>query len=175
MNRQLSRLAGLLGIAILLVSSVASAQMETPVKEHELLKKLAGDWDVVMHIMGQEMPGKEHNELIAGDLWLTTTFTADMAGTPFDGHGILGYDKDKKKYVSIWVDPSRTDMEMMETTMEGTARVGTTMMMGMSGEKVKTKVVEDMPNNNKRILTFMQPGVDGKEMEMMRIVYTRAK
>lgn len=175
MNRYSSRWAAVVGIAVILGSSVASAQLETPTKEHELLKKLAGDWDVVMHIMGQEMPGKEHNELVSGDLWLTTTFKADMGGSMFEGHGILGYDKAKKKYVSVWVDPSRTDMDMTESSIEGTTRVGSTMMMGMTGEKVKTKVVEDMPNDNKRILTFNQTDQNGKEMEMMRIVYTRAK
>jgi hypothetical protein len=149
--------------------------METPAKEHELLKKLAGDWNAVLHMMCEEIPGKEHSELIAGGLWLTTTFTADMGGAPYEGHGVLGYDKAKKKYVSVWVDPSRTDIDMMEATVEGTARVGSTMMMGMTGEKVKTRVVEDMPNDNTRILTFNQAGPDGKEMEVMRIVYTRAK
>ena len=120
-------------------------------KEHQLLARLAGDWNVVMHVMGEEIAGKEHNELIAGGLWLTTSFEAEMGGQPFEGHGILGYDTEKKKYVS------------------------TTMMMGMTGERVETRVVEDMPTDDKRILTFHQKGPDGKELEMMRIVYTRSR
>jgi hypothetical protein len=164
-----------LGMVGILVSSMASAQLAVPVKEHELLAKLAGDWDVVMYVMGQEIAGKEHNELIAGGLWLTTSFEADMAGQPFEGHGVLGFDTQKKKYVSTWVDPSRTDIMFMEATVKGTARVGTAMMMGMTGEKVETRVVEDMPTDDKRILTFHQKGADGKELEIMRMVYTRSK
>ena len=154
---------------------MASAQVLTPQKEHEFLKKLVGNWDVTLYIMGEEIEGKEHNELIAGGLWLTTQFTANMMGQPFEGHGILGYDTNKKKYVSVWVDPSRTDLNTMEATMKGTTRTGTTMMMGMTGEKVETRVVETMPDDDHRVLTFHQKGPDGKEMELMMIKYKRAK
>jgi hypothetical protein len=174
-NRNAGRWGVFVGIVGILVSSVASAQLAVPVKEHELLARLAGDWNVVMYVMGQEIAGTEHNELIAGGLWLTTSFEADMAGQVFEGHGVTGFDTQKKKYVSTWVDPSRTDIMFMEATLKGTARVGTTMMMGMTGEKVETRVVEDMPTNDKRILTFHQKGSDGKELEIMRMVYTRAK
>ena len=56
-------------------------------------------------------------------------FTSNMAGQLFEGHGVLGYDTKKKKYVSVWVDGSRTELNTMEATMQGTTRMGTTMMM----------------------------------------------
>ena len=175
MTRRTTRLATFLALVILMVSSMASAQMMPPQKEHEFLEKLVGDWNVTLFVMGEEIEGKEHNELIAGGLWLTSEFSANMMGQPFQGHGILGYDTKKKKYVSVWVDPSRTDLIIMEATMKGTTRSGTTMMIGMTGEKVETKVVETMPDDNHRLLRFLQKGPDGKEMQLMKIEYKRAK
>jgi len=168
-------LATILTLGILMMSSMAMAQLLPPQKEHEFLKKLVGDWDVTLFVMGEEIAGKEHNELVAGGLWLTTSFSANMMGQPFEGHGILGYDTKKKKYVSVWVDPSRTDLTTMEATMKGTTRTGTTMMMGMTGEKVKTTVIETMPDDDHRVLKFMQKGPDGKDMQLMKIEYERAK
>ena len=71
MNRQAPRWAAAIAVAILMTSSMVVAQMATPVEEHKLLAKLAGDWDVVLHVMGNEMPGKETNELVAASDGLT--------------------------------------------------------------------------------------------------------
>jgi hypothetical protein len=43
------------------------------------------------------------NRLVCGGLWLVSEFHNETTG--FDGHGIFGYDVQKKKYVGTWIDP----------------------------------------------------------------------
>ena len=97
-------------IATLLTLVLAQDMTAKPVKEHEVLKKFEGEWDSTMKATmepGKDpmvSKGKESCKLIMGGLFLVTSLDAEMMGGKFFGHGILGYDVQKKKYTGSWVD-----------------------------------------------------------------------
>ena len=44
-----------------------------------------------------------------GGFWLLLDYKGDFGGMKFEGKGATGYDPNKKKYVSTWVDSMRLD------------------------------------------------------------------
>src|SRR6185503_17588298 len=76
-----------------------------PGPEHAFLAKDAGTWDATItdKNTGVVSKGTEVRRMVGG-LWLIGDFTSEMNGQPFVGHGITGFDQDKKKYVGAWVD-----------------------------------------------------------------------
>src|SRR5688572_272455 len=102
---------------IALLTSILLVQDMTakPGKEHEVLKKFEGEWDLtakfVMEPGKEPLPakGKESCKLILGGLFLLTTHDSDLFGG-FSGHGVMGYDLQKKKYTGSWVDSMNTAM-----------------------------------------------------------------
>jgi hypothetical protein len=80
-----------------------------PVKEHEWLKQLVGEWETEGEITmdPSKLPlknkGTESGKMIGG-FWAMLETKAEFMGTPFNGVLTLGYDPEKKKYVGTWVD-----------------------------------------------------------------------
>ena len=168
-------------IALLLLA-VAQDMSAKPVKEHEVLKKFEGEWDSVMKFMME--PGKdpmvskgtETCKLIMGGLFLVTTVDAEMMGGKFYGHGVMGYDVQKKKYTGSWVDSMATGVYTVEGTLEG--NVLTETMEGTdpnSGQPFKMKLVHELKDKDNRVMKFLMAGPDGKEFETGSVTYTRKK
>src|SRR5262245_9339444 len=75
-----------------------------PGPEHQMLARDAGVWEATVESWME--PGKppavskgvETNTMMSG-MWLLTEFKADFMGSPFQGHGVTGYDPIKKKFV----------------------------------------------------------------------------
>jgi hypothetical protein len=94
--------------------SDASAKASKPAdkqapKEIAVLAEDVGTWDAtVTHSMPGQAPqtdkGAEVVSLICNGKWQWTDFNGSMMGQPFEGHGITGWDPDKKQYVSVWID-----------------------------------------------------------------------
>ncbi|HEX7899821.1 MAG TPA: DUF1579 domain-containing protein [Planctomycetota bacterium] len=169
---------------IALLTSLLLAQDMTakPVKEHEVLKKFEGEWDCVMKFMmepGKEpmvSKGTESCKLIMGGLFLITTVDAEMLGGKFFGHGIMGYDVQKKKYTGSWVDSMATGQYTVEGTLEG--NVLTETMEGSdpaSGQPFKMKLIHELKDKDNRVMKFVMTGPDGKDLETGGITYTRKK
>jgi hypothetical protein len=74
-------------------------------KEHEVLHNDVGDWDATVKC--SESPGEEKAtervSAICNGRWLWSDFEGRMGGTPFEGHGVVGYDPKQKQYVSFWL------------------------------------------------------------------------
>jgi hypothetical protein len=153
-----------------------------PGKEHELLKKFEGEWDAAAKFMmepGKEpvpSKGKESGKLILGGLFLVTTFDADMFGGKFTGHGVLGYDLQKKKYTGSWVDSLNSAMYLVEGTLEG--NVLTERMDGTepgTGAPLKMRLIHELKDADHRVTRFFMTFPDGKEVETGSISYQRRK
>src|SRR5258708_7535858 len=98
------------------VCGVSFAQeMPKPGPEHEKLKQFVGNWDAVMEMGGQKVDAKATYKSICGGMWLANEFEGQIAGKKFLGHGLDGYDLNKKKHVGIWVD----SMSSAPLTFEG--------------------------------------------------------
>ena len=169
---------------IALLASLALVQDFTakPGKEHEMLKKFEGEWDCVLKFAtepGKEptvSKGKESCKLIMGGLFLVTSVDAEMFGGKFYGHGILGYDLQKKKYTGSWVDSLNTAMYLIEGTLEGnvlTERMEST--EPETGAPLKLRMVHELKDANNRVMRVFVTMPDGKEVETGSITYTRKK
>ncbi|MCI0587314.1 MAG: DUF1579 domain-containing protein [Planctomycetes bacterium] len=155
-----------------------------PGPEHAVLAKQAGSWDAEIVMAGSpEMPGgmkskgSETCRLLQGGLWLLSDFQGEMMGMPFHGHGISGYDPEKKKTVGAWVDSMGTHLGTFEGDADPTGKKQTSMMMapGMTGEMVKHTMVHTWIDDDTRTFKMSLPGPDGKDFEAMTITYKRRK
>lgn len=92
----------------------------TPGDAQKMLANSTGDWkaDVSLTMDPAQPPIKSktsvHNEMIMGGRYLSTRYSGDMMGMPFEGVGTIGYDNGKKMYVSSWIDNMGTGIMYME-------------------------------------------------------------
>jgi Protein of unknown function (DUF1579) len=162
-------------LAAVLVATPARAQEPPkPGPEHEVLKILVGDWDLVLKGGGMESKGTATYKLDLGGLWLSSTFEGDIGGQKFQGHGMDSYDAKKKKYVAAWFDSMSATPMFMEGTYDKDKK---TLTMsgdgpGPDGTPVKhTGVTEWKDEDTVHFAMYMG---DGKE-PMFTIVYKRRK
>lgn len=136
--------------AAVLAGPAAAQDGPKPGPEHEVLKKMAGTWDVTMSFGGAETKGSAVYKMDLGGLWLTTAFEGELFGTKFSGRGLDTYDPAAKKYRSVWVDSMSTSPLLMDgtydagkktLTLEGTGP-------GQDGQPAKYKSVSVMPDDD---------------------------
>jgi hypothetical protein len=180
-----------IGLFALCAAPVVSAQtggqqgppMPKPGPEHELLKMDVGTWDAVVEVTPapgappMTSKGVEVNTLGCSGLCLISDFKSDMMGSPFHGHGVAAWDPAKKAYVGSWTDSMSAGVAMGQSTYDPAAKKWTGWMEGpdATGQLVKSRSVVEMPNASTRVFTLYGPGPDGKEMQTLRITYTRRK
>ena len=184
------RIVSALAVGLSLTAGIAhtAAQqappMPKPGPEHEYLKMDVGTWDAAVEAAaGPGQPpmtskGVEVNTLGCGGLCLITDFKGElMPGTAFHGHGVATWDVTKKKYVGSWTDSMSTGLARAESTWDAKAKKSTGTMEGpgMTGEVVKMRTVVEYPSATSRVMTAFGPGPDGKEMQMLKITYTKRK
>ena len=173
-------------LAISLVLALSFAQAPPTLKpgpEHKQLAADAGTWDGVLEMMVE--PGKppikgkgvEVNTIGCGGLCLITDFKSDSALGPFHGHGVTTWDPKKKKFIGSWTDSMSTGLAIGESVYDAKAKRWTGTMEGpdATGAVVKMKTVTDNPSPTSRVFTIYAPGPDGKEMQVMKVTYTRRK
>jgi uncharacterized protein DUF1579 len=157
--------------------------MPKPGPEHDVLKMDVGTWDAVVEVTpapgapAMTSKGVEVNTMGCGGLCLITDFTGDMMGTPFLGHGVSTWDPAKKKYVGSWTDSMSTGLAMGESTYDPATKKSIGWMEGpdMTGKVMKSRSVVEWPDASTRVFTMFAPGPDGKEMQGMKITYTKRK
>lgn len=153
-----------------------------PGPEHDVLQKDAGVWDATVEMFIPNAPpsvskGTETNILGPGGLWLITDFKSDMMGQPFQGHGVSGYDPNKRKYVGTWVDSMSTGLSITESTYDKAANNMTGWLEGPdhTGKMMKMKAVTEYKDADTRIFTMYMHAPDGQLNQTMRITYKRRK
>ena len=145
-----------------------------PGPEHEVLKKMAGNWDLTMKFGGMETKGTVVYKMEPGGLWLSSNLESELFGQKFWGKGMDSYDPIKKKYVGVWVDSMSTSPMVMEGTFDKAKK---TLTMagegpGMDGKPTKYKSVSTMPDDD--TINFTMHMGDGAE-PAFTIVYKRKK
>jgi hypothetical protein len=129
----------------------------------------------------QESEGTETNTLGCGGLWLISDFKGKLMGMPYHGHGIQGWDPEKKKYVGVWVDNMTVRLDISEATYDAAAKTLTAKAKGkdpQSGAEysytMKT-VIQDKEHRTLSVLAPTSPDPAAGETEVMKISYTRRK
>lgn len=148
-----------------------------PGAEHAVFKHFEGTWDAAVTMMGQKSKGTQTDVVGCGGLYLITDFKGDMGGMPFHGHGIVGWDAAKKSYVTVWVDGMTSKIEIVDSKWDEKAKTMTTMREGPGpdGQPTKTKEVHTVVDADRHTFVMTSPGPEGKDMEILKIEYTRKK
>lgn len=162
-------------VAGLLAGPAVRAQdFPKPGPEHDVLKKLEGDWDTTMKMGGMESKGTAVYKMDLGGLWLASTFNGDVGGQKFTGKGYDTFNPMKKKYVSVWVDSMSASPMTMEGEYDAAKKTMTMVgeMMGPDGKMAKNKTVSEFKDAD--TINFGMYVGDEKE-PMFTITYKRKK
>jgi len=165
-----------------LLAGAQQKDLPRPGKQHEALKQFEGTWDAVAKFQGEpgkpamESKGTEIATFGMGGFWLTYEYKGEMNGQPFSGHGAMGYDQQKQKYVGVWLDSMKSGMFHSEGTADAEYKKFTMIVQGYcdaEGKAMTMKQVFEVKNKDAYVLRFIAPNPDGKETEMGTIEYTR--
>ncbi len=167
----------LAGAAFAAAATLRQMPTVKPGPEHEVLKHMAGTWEAEVQF-GAFPPSKgtTESELGLGGLWILSDFTSEMMpGMSMSGHEVFGWDGEKKKYVSCWVDSLSTNMSVSEGTWDAASKTMTMTGQGpdMSGQMATMTTVIKVQDADHHVMTMHMGGAD--TTPMMTIKYTRKK
>jgi hypothetical protein len=177
MSRALSLAACLLFLFVPLAAALGQ-ELPQPGPEHEMLKQNEGTWTAVIKMSdGTESQGEMTSKMECGGFWLVTNFEGDFGGLKFQGKGMDGYDTQKKKFVSVWVDSMTTAPMMLDGTYDEKAKTLTMKgeAQGPDGKPTKHRLVTKYKDRDHQTFEMFMNGPGGDETSMMTIEYTRKK
>ncbi len=151
------------------------------VEEHEILQSMVGKWtcectNVMPDGKKEVFSGQSTYTSLLGGRYVQEEFKATFMGAPFHGIGIMGYDKNQKKFTGVWMDNMSTSMMTSEGQyIDGTKTIASTgegnCPMGPMTCKMSTQLVSD----DEMIFTMKMAMPGGEMQESMKIVYKRVK
>lgn len=155
----------------------------TPGEAHAMIAKSDGEWSgEITSWMSPDAPpmksvGVAVNKMILGGRYQQSTHTSCFAGMPFEGISTTGYDNQKKKYFSTWVDNMGTGVMVMEGTWDAATK--TLNMSGScvdprTGKTCKMREEFTIIDDNTQKMTMYGPDIKtGKEFKNMEILLKR--
>jgi hypothetical protein len=160
----------------------AMMKMAAPGPMHDLLKPMTGHFKVTTKSWMQEgeptvSEGTSENTWILGNRYLQTTFRGNFAGMPFEGYGLLGYDNQKKEFVSVWADNMGTGIAFSDGSADPSGKVFTmksTFPDPATGAMVPYTMITKVMDENQYTMTMVSMK-DGKEHTDMEMMYSRLK
>ena len=166
-------------VALFCIGTVVTLAQDLPKPgpEHARLKEMEGTWDAVMEMGGQKSKCVATYKSICGGMWIESDFEGDLGGIQFKGHGLDGYDLQKKEYVGLWVDSMSStplnsvgtyDADKKTLKMTGTST-------GPDGKPAKHTMTSVMKDADHMTFKMSMVGPDGQEQPAFTIEYTRKK
>lgn len=153
-----------------------------PGPQHEGLKKMEGNFTAkVKMYMSPDAPpeeseGKLENHMILDGRYLVGEFQGTMMGMSYEGASLVGYDNQRQKWLSIWVDNMSTGAMIMEGEEDESGKVTYTgeFPCPVYGNAITPfRQVFEMKDADHQRFEMYQTAPDGKEHKMMEIEYTR--
>lgn len=157
-----------------------------PGKEHAELAKAVGSWNGKTKMwMGPDSKAPEMSSeckqtitSVMDGRFIRIEVQGDMAGMPFNGFGLAGFDNVSKKYVSTWVDNCGSGIMngTGEASSDGKVITFTYNYNCPIAKKPTTmrEVHTHKSANNYTLEMFGKDPHSGKEFKMMEIDFTRA-
>lgn len=150
-------------------------------EHHKALEQLAGKWKVSgrmwMDPTADPLPfaGSLERKLIMDGRFLSDNLKGDDS-FPFEGKGWVGFDNHTKKFTWAWIDSMTTSIGTGDGTYDPATKTFT--MSGESfdpsmGRMIKGKEVTQVKGDT-LVSTFYKI-LDGKEVKVMEITYTKVK
>jgi hypothetical protein len=174
----------------LALSGLAAAASLQPAREaaelhREFLEWEVGVWDATITMFTPDgelvFEGEQTDRLGACGAWLITDLAMKPAegAPPYEGHGVLGFDPEKKRLVGLWAD-SRTDW--LATAEGEVSPDGKQLMLAVDGRHPVTRepIVQEwittrLGPDRRRLEVFLPLGQDGELVMISRIVYERSR
>jgi hypothetical protein len=174
MNRLRPLYALLAAIAFVLPAAPSQPPAVKPGKEHEVLKRFEGPWDIVS---GTETNGTVTYKMELGGLWLTGTFQYGDTGTQPSARQLTTFDPIKKKYVTVFVDSTSSRPWISEGTFDEAGNVCTMIGEGPGpdGKPTKQKWILEFKDKDTIVETNYAPDNEGKEQAAGTVTYKRRK
>jgi len=154
----------------------------TPGAQHQALAASAGTYDLKLKSWhdaaapAMEETGTAKRSMMLDGRVMFEELTSSMMGTPFTGHGMMGYDNVTGKYWSTWNDSMSTGLMVAEGTCDAQGKTCTFIGHWNDPVKkapVKARMTTRWTSPTTQIFEMYGPGKDGKEMKMMEITYTK--
>jgi hypothetical protein len=155
-----------------------------PGENHKLLASLVGEWTFVNRMWMD--PAAPHTEstgtatymTIMGGRYLQGEHKGVMAGMPFEGLGVTGYDNVGKQFVASWIDNFGTGIMYMTGKFAPATKTFTyTTVMDdpmKPGTKLRVRQVIRLVDRDKHVMEWYETR-GGKDRKTMEIVYARKK
>ncbi|MFQ5724628.1 MAG: DUF1579 domain-containing protein, partial [Terriglobia bacterium] len=153
-----------------------------PGEHHQHLEMLAGTWTTQATFWPapgaptMESTGIAEHHMVLGGRFLQTSYRGDFAGMPFEGMGIVAYDRFLNTYVETWVDNFGTMVLVSKGTCDGTGKVRTVTASftdPMTGQPTQMRSVYRIVDADHYVLEMYAPAPDGNEYKVMEIAHTR--
>jgi Protein of unknown function (DUF1579) len=154
----------------------------TPGAPHQALASSAGSYDLKIkswHEAGgpaMEDVGTATRAMALDGRVLVEELSSSMMGSPFSGHGMMGYDNVTGKYWSTWNDSMSTGVMVSQGTCDAQGKACTftgSWNDPIKKAPVKARMTSRWTSPTTEIFEMYGPGKDGKEMKMMEILYTK--
>lgn len=159
--------------------------MPGPRKEHAYYHRFEGSWDAAGELKMPggamvQMNGTLEARMGCNGTWLISDFHGNMMGMPYNGHALQGFDPASKKYIGIWVDMMRSDLDPMVGTLDAD---GVLVSEGMvpnplvPGTKVRARSKFRFEGPDRMVYEeyLNIPDDSGEWQKWMTIVHTRKK
>jgi hypothetical protein len=163
-----------------------------PNENHKLLEKMAGDWDTEVTFVFDPTQKPEVNkttakkEMVLGGRVLLDTYEIKTGQMPHSGRDYLGYNNRTKKFQMMHLSTVDTAMEVEDGDYDAKAKTITFKSamkeLEWGGQKIKysTRMVFTFESDDKHTFSIFttypeMKGMEDKEIEEVKIVYTRKK
>jgi len=152
-------------------------------KEHEMLAKSAGEWNVTMKTWMSpgdppaESTGTARIKMILDGHILSEEFRGDFGGMKFEGFGMVGYDTFRNRWWQTWCDNMSTGIYWGAGTASPDGKTVT--LIGKSDrpqqnrKDVEMKGIYRFISDNEHVFESYDKGPDGKDVKTMEIHYRR--
>lgn len=160
-------------------------KLAAPGPEHQLLAKMAGTWEAKVKTWmdptkkePDESTGTFKRKMILGGRYLQEEYKGNMAGKPFEGGGLVGYDKVRKQYTNVWVDSMSTGIMTFTGQYDPKTKTYTYTaddIDGVTGKKMKFKSVARIVSDDEEHFEMYVVAGPGMEFKVMEIHSTRKK
>ena len=154
----------------------------TPGIQHEWLASTAGTYTISVKSWSEssgpamEEAGTATRKMMLDGRVIAEDVNSTMMGTPFTGHGLMGYDNVSGKYWSTWTDSMSTGIMVNEGSCDARKACTFTGSWNDPIKKgpVKARMTTRWTSPTTQVFEMYGPGKDGKEMKMMEITYTKS-
>ncbi|HET9694358.1 MAG TPA: DUF1579 domain-containing protein [Steroidobacteraceae bacterium] len=153
----------------------------TPGEPHKRLAAMAGKYSVATKSWQEpgappmEEKGTATRTMALDGRVLVEQFEGTMMGSPFQGHGMTGYDNVVGQYWSTWNDSMSTGIMVSTGTCDAKNACTFTGSWNDPIKKtpVKARMTTRWTDANTELFEMYAPDKQGREMKMMEITYKR--